>query len=271
MKRLLLSMGLMILCLGSAQGQTLPSSVSSQDSSIIKPSDDVQKAITGKADSALGINSDKSVLPRKFRKSARKAFFLSLLVPGSGEYYVGNKGYTKGFVAAEAVIWSAALFNKYKGDVWRRDYIAYAAQQAGSNPGRTDDFYYQNVYEWQYSYWYNEDQWRQAIALYPYDPAAQQAYVADKLYSAEDSWEWKNEDQWNYYKGLRIKSRNSLHWVSYSVGASLLNHMLSAINAARLAKRFNKKPIKLAGEPDWRLECYSSQPETITLTFLRNF
>ncbi|MDO9067249.1 MAG: hypothetical protein Q7W05_02195, partial [Deltaproteobacteria bacterium] len=179
MKRALLLTGLIIICLVSAQGQTIQSS----DSSKIESSDVVQKAITGNADSNLGTISGKSALPRKSRKSARKAFFLSLLVPGSGEYYVGQKGYTKGFVAAEAVIWSAALFNKYQGDMWRRDYIGYAAQEAGSNSGRTDDFYYQNVYEWPNSFWYNEDQWRQARELYPYDPAAQQAYVDGKLYS----------------------------------------------------------------------------------------
>ena len=250
-----------------AYGQTGQSS----DSSKTVPAPAVIKAIADTTASVTPAAPGKTVVPKKHKKSARKAFFLSLLVPGSGEYYVGQKGYTKGFVAAEAVIWSAALFNKYKGDIWRRDYIAYAAQQAGSNPGRDDDFYYQNVYEWPNSYWYNEDLVRQARELFPYDPAAQQAYVADKLYSAEDSWEWKDENQWYYYKGLRVKSRNALHRVSYSVGASLLNHMLSAVNAARLAKRFNKKPIKLAGEPDWRLECYSYQPETITLTFLRNF
>ncbi|MBI5805021.1 hypothetical protein HZA73_03140 [candidate division TA06 bacterium] len=215
--------------------------------------------------------TSKSIVSRKLRKSARKAFFLSLLVPGSGEYYAGQKGYTKGFVAAEAVIWSAAWYNNYQGNMRRRDYIAYAAQKAGSNSGRDDDFYYQNVYEWPNSYWYNEDQWRQARELYPYDPAAQQAYVSDKLYSPEDSWAWQNYDQWYYYRGLRVRSRNYLHRISYSVGASFLNHMLSAVNAARLAKRFNKQRTKLTQGPDWRMECYSYQPETITLTFSRSF
>ena len=267
MKKVLFLMGLIAVCIIQAQGQTSQS----VDSSMAKSTDAIRKTIPDAADSVLGTISGKPALPRKYRKSARKAFFLSLLVPGSGEYYAGQKSYTKGFVAAEAVIWSAALFNKYQGDMWRRDYISYSAQQAGSNSGRTDDFYYQNVYEWPNSCWYNEDQWRQARELYPYDPAAQQAYVSDKLYSEEDSWEWQDYDQWFYYRGLRVKSRNALHRISYSVGASVLNHMLSAINAARLAKRFNKKPIKLTQEPDWRLECYSYQPETITLALLRSF
>ncbi len=267
MKKILFLMELIAVCTFQAQGQT----TQSIDSSSVKQTDAIGKAIPGLSDSLMVTIAGKPVLPRKYRKSARKAFFLSLLVPGSGEYYVGQKGYTKGFVAAEAVIWSAALFNKYQGDMRRRDYISYAAQEAGSNSGRADDFYYQNVYEWPNSFWYNEDQWRQARELYPYDPAAQQAYVADKLYSEEDSWEWQSYDQWYYYRGLRVKSRNALHRISYSVGASVLNHMLSAVNAARLAKRYNKQRIKLTQGPGWRMECYSYQPETITLALLRSF
>jgi len=235
----------------------------SPDSAINPASDTVSPVPAAKA--------GKPGLARKLRKSTKKAFFLSLLVPGSGEYYVEKKGYAKGFITAEAMIWSAALFNKYQGDMWRRDYISYAAQQAGSNSARTDDFYYQNVYEWPNSYWYNEDQWRQARELYPYDPAAQQIYVADKLYSSDDAWEWKDYDQWYYYRGLRVKSRNALHRISYSFGASILNHLLSAVNAARLAKRFNKQRAKITLDDYWRLECNSYRPETITLTFLRNF
>lgn len=267
MKKALLLIGLFPLFLPQAYGQidhTSKNYGSKSTDTISVTASDTNKTVTAH-------NDDKTIIPRKIKKSARKAFFLSLLVPGSGEYYVGYKNYAKGFIGAETVIWTVAVYNKYQGDMRRRDYIAYAAQQAGSNPGRTDDFYYQNVYEWPNSYWYNEDQWRQARELYPYDPAAQQAYVSDKLYSSEDSWEWLNEGQWYYYRGLRVKSRNALHRISYSLGASVLNHMLSAVNAARLAKRFNKKKTQLTRDTDWRLECYSYQPETVTLKLLRNF
>jgi hypothetical protein len=258
MKKTLFLTGLSFLCFMQAYGQTVQPS----DSLKKIPAVNTAKAIPDTTASAMAAVPGKTVVPKKLKKSARKAFFLSLLVPGSGEYYVGQKGYTKGFVAAEAVIWSAALYNKYQGDIRRRDYISYAAQQAGSNSSRTDDFYYQNVYEWPNSYWYNEDQWRQARDLYPYDPAAQQAYVADKLYSPEDAWEWQDYGQWEKYRSLRVKSRNSLHWISYSVGAAVLNHMLSAVN---------KQRTKLSQTADWRLECYSHRPETLTLTLWRSF
>lgn len=267
MKKKLFIVGLLTIFFVQAYGQN---DKTIEDSGV-KPASITGKTITDASGPALGSDKENPSIPKKTKKSARKAFFLSLLVPGSGEYYVGYKNYAKGFIGAETVIWTAAVYNKYQGDVRRRDYIAYAAQQAGSNPGRTDDFYYQNVYEWPNSYWYNEDQWRQARELYPYDPAAQQAYVSDKLYSSVDSWEWLNEGQWYYYRGLRVKSRNALHRISYSVGASVLNHILSAVNAARLAKRFNKQRIRLTEVADWRMECYSYQPETITLMFSHNF
>ena len=174
-------------------------------------------------------------------KSVKKAFFLSLALPGAGEYYVGQKAYTKGFLAAEVVIWSFALLSRYQGNVWRDDYIAFAAVQAGANPQRRDEEYYRDIYEWPNSYWYNEYQWVEARDLYPDDPAAQAAYVADKLYSDADSWEWSNYQDWDRFRSLRIKSENAYRRITYALGTALLNHVLSAVNAARLAKGYNQK------------------------------
>lgn len=175
------------------------------------------------------------------RRSVKKAFFLSLAVPGAGEYYVGQKRYTKGFLASEALIWSFALFSRYQGSMWREDYITFAAAQAGANSGREDDLYYQNIYEWPNSDWYNEYQWAEARDLYPDDPSAQAAYVADKLYSAADAWEWQSAEDWNRFRNLRVKSESAYRRVTYAAGTALLNHLMSAVNAARLAKGHNDR------------------------------
>jgi len=176
--------------------------------------------------------------PRKI-KSIKKAFFLSLAVPGAGEYYVGKKRYTRGFLASEALIWSFALFSRYQGSMWRDDYIAFAAQSAGANPSRSDDLYYQNIYEWPNSEWYNEYLWAEARDLYPDNPAAQADYVAGKLYSPEDAWEWQSTEDWDRFRNLRVRSESAYRRVTYAAGAALLNHLLSAVNAARLAKSNN--------------------------------
>ncbi len=107
------------------------------------------------------------------RKSIKAAFFLSLALPGAGEYYVGAKRYTAGFLTAEGLIWSFALVSKFQGEMWRSDYRDYAAVRAGANFSREDDNYYRDIYEYPNSEWYNEDQWRQARDLFPDDLRAQ--------------------------------------------------------------------------------------------------
>ncbi|MCU0606373.1 MAG: hypothetical protein MUF78_02860 [Candidatus Edwardsbacteria bacterium] len=188
------------------------------------------------------------------RKSIKRAFFMSLVVPGAGEYYVGAKRYTAGFLAAEGLIWSFALVSKFQGDMWRRDYRGYAAQRADANHSREDDDYYRDVYEYPNSDWYNEDQWRQARDLYPDDLAAQAAYVSDKLYGEADAWRWRTDGDWNRYRELRVRSRNALQRISYAAGSALLNHLLSAVNAARVARRYNKRHAATAGTVGWRLD-----------------
>jgi len=196
------------------------------------------------------------------RKSIKKAFFLSLLLPGSGEYYVGQKGYTRGFLAAEGLIWSFALFSNFQGRMWRDDYIGYAAQEAGSNANRRDERYYKDIYEWPNSDWYNEYQWVLARDLYPDDPQAQAAYVADKLYAATDAWEWTTMEEWGRFRSLRVKSESAYRRVTYAMGAAVLNHLLSAVNAARMAKRYNNRRAR---KLSWDLDLCPSPDGSLTL------
>ena len=188
------------------------------------------------------------------RKSIKKAFFMSLAVPGAGEYYAGNKKFTAGFLTAEGLIWSFALVSKFQGEMWKRDYRNYAAQQAGANFSRDDDNYYRDMYEYPNSDWYNEDQWRQARDQYPNDLASQAAFVSDKLYAAEDAWRWQSDDEWSSYRSLRVRSRKALQRISYAAGSALLNHLLSAVNAARLARSYNKRQVIKAEVFRWRFD-----------------
>lgn len=230
---LLIYSTILIAQTSSADSTGRPAAITADSARALRP-----EAKAGIEDSA-GRAEAKPKPPKP--KSIKRAFFLSLAVPGAGEYYVGQKRYTKGFLASEALIWSFALLSRYQGSMWKDDYIALAAQAAGANPGREDDLYYQNIYEWPNSDWYNEYQWAEARDLYPGDPAAQAAYVADKLYSAVDAWEWGSDEDWDRFRGLRVKSESAYRRVTYAAGAALLNHMLSAVNAARLAKSHNDK------------------------------
>jgi len=69
--------------------------------------------------------------------------------------------------------------------------------------------------------------------IYPDDPQAQETYVSGLLYGSSDDWAWQTQGDWYQYRGLRVRSQESLHRISYSYGAAILNHLLSAVNAAR--------------------------------------
>jgi hypothetical protein len=207
---------------------------------------------------------------RKAKKSIKGAFLGSLLLPGAGEYYVGSKTQAKVFAGAEAMIWAFAAISKFRGEMWKRDYRNYAAQYAGANPDRTEDIYYQNMYEYSSSYWYNQDAWVEARMIYPDDPQAQESYVADLLYGPEDEWTWTSYSDWNSYRGLRIKSQESLHRINYSYGAAILNHLLSAVNAARIAKKYNKRRLSRADHGEnWRLRFFSANNSAIGIALGR--
>lgn len=206
------------------------------------------------------------------KKSLKKAFFLSLLIPGAGEYYAGAKSQAKVFLGTEALIWSFAGISKFRGEMWKRDYRNYAAQHAGANPDRTEDIYYQNVYEYSSSYWYNEDIWAEARMIYPDDPAAQETYVSGLLYGPADSWTWTSRDDWYSYRELRVKSQESLHRISYSFGAALVNRLLSSVNAARLAKRYNKNRFnKAEARQGWDMGFFADKDCELGIVFNKSF
>jgi hypothetical protein len=74
------------------------------------------------------IGSDEPVIATGERKSPKKAFFLSLLLPGLGEFYAGNNLRAGIFMGVEAASWSAWSIYRGKGNDKRDEYIAYQAE-----------------------------------------------------------------------------------------------------------------------------------------------
>lgn len=61
-------------------------------------------------------------------KSPKTAFFLSLLVPGLGELYSGAKWRAAGFMATEALTWTAFFSWRGKGNDLKAEFRTYADQ-----------------------------------------------------------------------------------------------------------------------------------------------
>ena len=185
--------------------------------------------------------------------SAKKAFFLSLLIPGAGQYYVGEKGWAKTFLLSEGLLWLGyAGFREYGS--WREnDYRVFASVHAGVDPeGKDSEFFddvgfYDSVFE------------RNRVTRWEEGPEA-------LLYAegSQPSWTWDSEASRLTFRSLRSSTLTARERSLYVVGGIILNHVMSAIQAARSASSGGEELQLGQCRPDAR-------PGRLGLVWVRRF
>jgi len=181
---------------------------------------------------SFGQLNEKPVAEEK--KSASKAFFYSLLLPGTGEAYVGEKFQSKLFLGIEIVAWGLVIANIINVNSRESDYKNFAVQHAFVNRTGKGDQYWIDVGKFDTIYEYNEERLRErdVNALYP----------ENSFYY----WGWDNRDNRFSYDASRIETREIEQKRLYFYAAIALNHLVSAINAVRLANSHNRKIEELS-------------------------
>ena len=166
------------------------------------------------------------------KKSVAKALFFSLLIPGAGEYYIGETAYTKFFLGMEILGWSSILFNRHYYNSLQKDYIAYASMHAGISTKNKDDQYWIDVGKHNNIYSYNSTRVNQRRI--------------DELYEENQSnyWQWDSKENRFTYDAKRLKSVSVKDREIFMTIGILVNHLVSAVNAVRLAKRHNKNLVQ---------------------------
>jgi hypothetical protein len=167
-------------------------------------------------------------LQKSEKKSVAQAFFYSLLLPGMGEAYVGKYGYTKFFLSVELVGWGFYLANRMRVNSREQDYKNFATQHAGVKNASKDDQYWIDIGKYDNIYEYNEQRRRERDISAIYEE------------NAMNYWRWDNYDNRLFYDGRRIETREIERREVFIIGAVVLNHLVSAINALRLAKAYNR-------------------------------
>lgn len=154
--------------------------------------------------------------------SAPRAFLQSLLVPGWGQRYAGDHRSAAWFLGAEVALWSGYWGLQRLAEVREDRFQTYAAVHAGARTaGRSDGFYddlgfYDSVLQ------HNQ------YAAYQDGPAAE-------LYemTPEDFWEWDDPGSRTHYRDLRNRSERTRRQALYLAGVTVVNHVFSAVHAAR--------------------------------------
>lgn len=174
---------------------------------------------------------------RAFRSPSRlKALGASLLLPGLGQRALGRPVRARVFLMVEAALLAGILVNEAQGYVRREGYIEYAEDFGGvAEAGGQPDWYYRNLGSYASSEDYVADIARTARALYGNDLAAREDYIARNRPTPEQSWQWGSDAERLEYRERRKESRNAFRRASLFIGALVFNHVLSAVDAARLA------------------------------------
>ena len=175
-------------------------------------------------------------------KNPRRALLSSLLLPGSGELYLGHKGRATGFFIAEGLIWANYLGWQIAGGLRQDDYIEQAQINAGVGVGSEADDYWHLVGTYDHSSGsgpgsYEEDLRREARNEFPTDPAAQDAYVAERLPTGDRAWDWSTADLQQRYVDTRQYSKYAFNKRDWSIGLAILNRLVSAIDTQFLHRR----------------------------------
>jgi hypothetical protein len=184
-------------------------------------------------------------------KSPAKAFFLSLVVPGAGEYYNGQKTRAGAFLAVDALLWTGYFIYHKKGSNKENDYEAFA----------------QDNYTWEsfiiaWDQLPEEDKTKYSHRM-PWDAANNQPDFNHEYYENIGKYDqfqvgWNDIDYspWDIrdsteaggivsplrseYLDMRKKANDYFSNATTVAMISIANHVISAFDAAIGAKRFNK-------------------------------
>jgi hypothetical protein len=193
---------------------------------------------------------------KREKKSVSKAFFYSLLIPGMGESYVGKYGYTRLFLSLEVLGWSLFAANRINVVNREEDYQNFAIQHAAINRQGKGDQYWIDIGKYETIFQHNEQRRRERDLEGIYEE------------NAINYWRWDSDANRLFYDKQRIETREIERNEVFIVGAIVLNHLVSAINALRLAKAYNKQIDQLS----WNFNMdFSPSNQKFFFTFSKTF
>ena len=181
-----------------------------------------------------------------FSITPTKAAFSSFVVPGSGDYLMGDKERGLCFMVAEAAIWLTYFDSKKQED--ERDRISqnFAAFYASANLGNEDEDYFNAMEDFLTNIDYNESVKEDARRLYPDTLDAEvmqdrieerKEYIEENSYTGSDAWDWSSGELRDNYRDMRRDKRRLSQRATNMVGLALANRVVSLFTTYFFGKR----------------------------------
>jgi hypothetical protein len=193
------------------------------------------------------------------RKSAGLAVLYSLLLPGLGELYVENFASGKYFLIAEGTLWLGYAAVEIHANGLRDDARSFAVAQAGVSVAGKDDQFFVDIGNFLNTGDYNDKKLRDRDPGKLYDPLA--GY----------SWRWETDAARMTFRDQRVGSETMYNNRKFVGAAILINHLMSAINAARAAIAYNSAQKQVLGDLQLSARVLGSmdQPHGVLLTLAK--
>ncbi|MCC7431381.1 hypothetical protein IT568_11095 [bacterium] len=163
------------------------------------------------------------------RKNPALAGLLSVLVPGFGEFYVGNEKKAYSFLTTEILLFGAYFGMKKYGSSLENDAISFGSLNSGVDlRNKNDDF-------------------RTSVALFMSLEEYNLAQIQNRFYgrvykpTVENNWDWKGsvKNRREFRSSLR-DGRDYQDKAKFLGFAIFANHVISAIDASFTARKLNK-------------------------------
>jgi hypothetical protein len=181
------------------------------------------------------------------QKSVFGAFMMSLALPGLGEAYVGETQYTRFFIATEVLGWGLYIANIIQVENREQQYKNFASQHAGIDRNGKDIQFWIDLGKFDSVYDHNEERRRQRDV---------DAIYAETL---QNFWAWDKDANRQFYEWQRIRAREIERREVFYIGGIVLNHVVSAINALRLARAYNREQKELSWNMDFEFRPSSGE------------
>jgi hypothetical protein len=152
------------------------------------------------------------------------AGLLSLVLPGAGQFYNGDRQKAYVFAGVEAAVWGSYLTFDNQGDGRSETSRDYAGIYAGTLVGDAQESYWRSVGRYLDSDAYNEAVLREARAF---------ATEPSGLIGADQAWQWRNEDHFRVYQELRADASRAYSRRDFMTLFAILNRVVAVYDAVR--------------------------------------
>ena len=181
--------------------------------------------------------------------STTRAVLYSLLIPGLGDYKLGNHGRATAFFIAEGVIWVSYAVFEVQGNQREDEYQDLTVRFAGvTRTGHSDDFY-ATLREFDTSEEYEADvkldgrnELVNSGGLEALNADALERYFVENRLEDYEPWQWASVDRKLQYSEVRSSSKTSYRRADYMIAAAAANRVVSAIVTYAAGHNANRQP-----------------------------